>query len=591
MKYKNIEDGYEGIRKRVDLMLEGKSGIPSGIKKIITEVVVRRCEEFSLSAPELNRDLMSLEQSLDTVEFGKMLKGYENAAGLCMGGEKKILLGQGYLGNLRRNENEYGSNWNAFETLTHELGHAMNKDSQGRDRTEHFNPYTGQRMVNLLETINEVASIRTCTATDEYDFAKGIRRCLGYSDLTFTVGVMSAALGFTEKEFLKLGINSYENLALAVKEKNIPGLTDLFENMDIVTENMHTALYPFGDKQKQTTEQINQNVSSNIKSLIEISEAAIRARMFFSKEPAEKLAGELLFNQNKLDRNLEFAINGLAGRMTPEALEETRGVLKEQSTPNCIRVKALAKVVENKEKMDPELYEMAVQDIRTGVILDDYDKYKELYGLDDIEVATGKTSEFLIEYLDKIRRDDMGDGLPWNNDEVLKMTRDSVINNKLVHKIEDSVRRNSKKAITGLKRMAQTFTGNVRKALPAAWDKDRTVEIPKVQELSETAEIPKVGNEDLDKTEEQEVIKINDDPDKTEEQEVIKISDDPDKTEEQVIVEQEKKEEEPELAFGELPPEQKKIAQEGYLEALRAIQTKEGGIADRAPKQNNDREL
>ena len=123
MKYKNIEDGYEGIRKRVDLMLEGKRGIPAGIKKIITEVVVRRCEEFSLSAPELNRDLMSLEQSLDTVEFGKMLKGYENAAGLCMGGEKKILLGQGYLGNLRRNENEYGSNWNAFETLTHELGH------------------------------------------------------------------------------------------------------------------------------------------------------------------------------------------------------------------------------------------------------------------------------------------------------------------------------------------------------------------------------------------------------------------------------------------------------------------------------------
>lgn len=74
-------------------------------------------------------------------------------------------------------------------------------------------------MVNLLETINEVASIRTCIATDEYDFAKGIRRCQGYSDLTFTVGVMSAALGFTEKEFLKLGINSYENLALAVKEK------------------------------------------------------------------------------------------------------------------------------------------------------------------------------------------------------------------------------------------------------------------------------------------------------------------------------------------------------------------------------------
>ena len=182
----------------------------------------------------------------------------------------------------------------------------------------------------------------------------------------------------------------------------------------------------------------------------------------------------------------------------------------------------------------------------------------------------------------------MGDGLPWNNDEVLKMTRDSVINNKLVHKIEDSVRRNSKKAITGLKRMAQTFTGNVRKALPAAWDKDRTAEIPKVQELSETAEIPKVGNEDLDKTEEQEVIKINDDPDKTEEIESVY---DPDKTEEQVIVEQEKKEEEPELAFGELPPEQKKIAQEGYLEALRAIQTKEGGIADRAPKQNNDREL
>lgn len=378
-------------------------------------------------------------------------------------------------------------------------------------------------MVNLLETINEVASIRTCIATDEYDFAKGIRRCQGYSDLTFTVGVMSAALGFTEKEFLKLGINSYENLALAVKEKNIPGLTYLFENMDIATENMHTALYPFGDKQKQTTEQINENVSSNIKSLIEISEAAIRARMFFSKEPAEKLAGELLFNQNKLDRNLEFAINGLTGRMTPEALEETRGVLKEQSTPNCIRVKALAKVVENKEKMDPELYEMAVQDIRTGVILDDYDKYKELYGLDDIEVATGKTSEFLIEYLDKIRRDDMGDGLPWNNDEVLKMTRDSVINNKLVHKIEDSVRRNSKKAITGLKKMAQTFTGNVRKALPAAWDKDRTVEIPKVQELSETAEIPKVGNEDLDKTEEIESVY------------------DPDKTEEQVIVEQEKK--------------------------------------------------
>jgi len=628
MDYKNVENGYEGIRRRVEFMLKEKKGINPGVRKLITEMVVRRCEEFSLSAPELNRDLASLEQTLDTVEFGKMIKGYERAAGLCMSGEKKILLGQDYLGRLRKSENEYGSNWNAFETLTHEIGHAMSKDSQGIDRMNHYNEYTGERMVNLLETINEVASCRTCIENNPSDFERGIRRCSGYADMTFTVGVMAATFGLTEKEFLKLGMNSYANLELVIANSaKTPQMLESFRDMDILTENMHTALYPWRDQQKQTPEQLSYNLAQNTQMLIRISEKTMRDRLMHSETPLQDLSDEMLFNQYKLENNLKFAIDGFSGKIDPAALEATRDVLREEATNTNIMVRALHNVMSKKETMPTSLYIQAISDIRDGSILQNYEFYREKYDLDDINTVKQPPRSFPKSYFDKVTRDDFDYGRAWENEEVLDNTRKVVINNKPIHKIEDGLRKSSRYAVKSITKMANDISGNFKRlALPAGRDLDKTAELPAV-DLDKTEELPVIDLDkteelpaiDLDKTEElpaidpdkTEEIPIYDpdkteeipiyDPDKTEELDVVFDPDkteeldvvfDPNKTEPLEIVAQPQPKQEPELAFGELPPEQKRMAQEGYLNALRAIQTKEGGIENRTINKDskNDKE-
>lgn len=190
--------------------------------------IVQECLNRSINEYDLSPEFVDLfVNSCDTIKVGKIPKEYKNAGGLAMYTEKKIIISKDIL----KKQEQIGKYELLAHILDHEIDHMLLKRMKGIRSA-------------LTESITEVASSRTSFGKDKRNIKKYKEETLGYSNLTFGANILAAAMGKSEKEFLKLayGDKIYETVVKQMQseslaEKFLDGINQEIEKIRSASEN------------------------------------------------------------------------------------------------------------------------------------------------------------------------------------------------------------------------------------------------------------------------------------------------------------------------------------------------------------------
>ena len=209
MKYKRY-DSKEIIRRATKVVC-GMSGIDDIYKPLLVDIIARRAYEYDLSPYQIRNDLRNLKRSLKEIKIDNMPKGHESALGVYRPARKSILLSKKMF---TEGEPDYIE---IYDTLTHEVYHALSRDKDGNDKLLSVNMFTGKKNKGLMEAVISKAANRT-TLNQYYDNIFYKRDSHGYDDTVFVVDLIAAAYGISEKEFLKSALKGKVNLIQTKKQ-------------------------------------------------------------------------------------------------------------------------------------------------------------------------------------------------------------------------------------------------------------------------------------------------------------------------------------------------------------------------------------
>ena len=246
---------------------------------IVQEYINRTLNEFDLS-PEFVDVFVN---NCDTIEVGKMPKGHENSGGVAIYAKKKIIINKEYLTGKKYSSME------KYQTLAHILTHEL----------QHFVvPQIQGVGMGLLESIIEVAASRISFGKDKKNMKNYKDETWGYPDLTFGANILAAAMGKSEKEFLKLayGNKIYETVVEQMKSKELADEFLFGINQEL--ENIRRATY------------VERHTNDELK---EIQTRACHALYIYGKDYLNKRIAVLDIddNINEITESLKFSSNKL----------------------------------------------------------------------------------------------------------------------------------------------------------------------------------------------------------------------------------------------------------------------------------------
>lgn len=304
---KNLE-GY--FKKYINTM-----NVSDSYKPLLVDILMRRADTYELSPEDIRQDVVSLLYNLNEISIDNMPEGYENAAGLYMPATKQILLAKGYT--------DYAKDDFLYETLTHEVYHALSKDEYGRDRLGGYNTITGVYNSSLLEAIVEKSSYRTVFGNNKQNSPYFNNSAEGYSDVTFIVDAIEATYGVSEKDFLKNAIMGRERLAsfLASRSGERPDSAYRFlDELEISYSQLHQTVYPLG-KDEQTPYQKSLNISNALSGIYNTCERKMSERIMNTKvqsyEEVYNFNDSLKYNHNKLSAIMNDRIEYFSNAYDP----------------------------------------------------------------------------------------------------------------------------------------------------------------------------------------------------------------------------------------------------------------------------------
>lgn len=270
-------------------------------KPMIVDILLRRANTFDLSGEEIRQDVVSLLHNLDSIVVSQMPEGYETAWGLYTPWEKKVTIAESLMDSQEDKTSVY-------QTITHEIYHALAKDENGVDRMGGYNTITGHYNSSLLEAIVEKSSYRAVFGNDRQENAYYNKNARGYGDITFIVDILEATYGVSETEFLKNGIMGREKLAEFLADRSGETPQSAYTFLDSIEANyalIHRSLYPF-EGQEPTPYEMSVNLENGFSGIYNLCEAKMAERIVNSRyeatsyEDVENLNDELRYDHNKL---------------------------------------------------------------------------------------------------------------------------------------------------------------------------------------------------------------------------------------------------------------------------------------------------
>lgn len=294
-KYENkkLKKYFEKYIKR--LSVEDK------YKPMLVDILMRRADTFDLSGAEIRQDVVSILNNLDSIVVTQMPQGFETAWGVYTPWDKEVTISESLMDTEQDTTKIY-------QTITHEIYHALARDENGNDRMARYNSITGEYNSALLEAIVEKASYRAVFGNDRQVNGYYNKSARGYGDITFIVDVLEATYGVSEKEFLKNGIMGREKLAEFLAERSGETPESAYTFLDSIEANyalVHHSLYP-AKGQQISPYQIALNLENGLTGIYNLCESKMAERIENSKyeatsyEDVDNLNDELRYDHNKL---------------------------------------------------------------------------------------------------------------------------------------------------------------------------------------------------------------------------------------------------------------------------------------------------
>ncbi len=270
-------------------------------KPMLVDILMRRADTFDLSNDEIRQDVVSLIYNLDSIVVGQMPQEFETAWGIYTPWDKEVTISE----SLMDTEQDTAK---IYQTITHEIYHALARDKNGNDRMAGYNSITGEYNSALLEAIVEKSSYRAVFGNDRQDNVYYNKCARGYSDITFIVDVLEATYGVSEKEFLKNGIMGREKLAEFLAERSGETPESAYTFLDSIEANyalVHHSLYPLEDQQISPYQR-SLNLENGLTGIYNLCESKMAERIANSRyeitsfEDIDNLNDELRYDHNKL---------------------------------------------------------------------------------------------------------------------------------------------------------------------------------------------------------------------------------------------------------------------------------------------------
>jgi len=200
-------------------------------KPLLVDIILRRAYEFGLTEQEATFDIYTLVNNLKEIDIKKMPYGYRNCNGVYFPKNKSIMISNELF---NRKPVDYVG---IYETLTHEVYHALSRDSRGNDRLLTRNIYTGTSHVSLLETIISKCSNRAVEnrVRDNIFFNSSK---YGYNATTFALDIIASVYGVSERELLQSSLKGKDNLVESLSFKKNEPKDKTLKYIDAIEANL-----------------------------------------------------------------------------------------------------------------------------------------------------------------------------------------------------------------------------------------------------------------------------------------------------------------------------------------------------------------
>ena len=469
---------------------------------ILRDIFHRRAYEFEFSEDEIMREAQNFVRNVKDIHFGEATEfDSPTNMGVYKSGEDTIVINQDFYleAEKRFSPQELGNKM--FETLTHEVYHAINDMSSGVLGQMYYDSNMGEwRGAALNEIITETAADRTCYGRTSKDAEQFRRDTDGYGSITFATNLLAASLGVTEKEFLKAGVQHR-----GVLEKLVFSKFPQDRRMGVYARDSYLAAFEQSldtiynidyshDKAPQTPEEYQMKKSLLKGALIGLYEQSYQLANFqISVSPEDvdkKFTAESLYRFNKLEKITADSLNNFAQRynFSQEEINEIYTAINQPRMNLGNKVVGMDMLQKQGYKITHPR-ELALQKdfAKRGVIFDSNNITMlnlvlgvELPRMIGAQAAMEITTDW--EYESYVLKEDFDDGKIWDKGEAGIVTRKIFL--------EDMKR---KRQMAQSNNLLKRIMGKVTKT----FDPDKTEELP-IVDPDKTEQLPIVDNKTLE---------------------------------------------------------------------------------------------
>lgn len=325
---------------------------------LLVDILMRRAYEFNLRPEEIQQDVSSLINNLNTIRIGKMPEGYESAAGIYSSVDKEIVLEEGFVEKYKKDKNYQG----LFEVLTHEIYHALSRDEDGFDRLASQNSLTGYYNSTLLEAIVEKSADRTVFSRGKNDKNAPYyhQNYFGYTNITFITDALAASYGVTEKNFLRqaiLGRDRITGFLDKISGQEPGSAMDFFDGIEVNFAVLHKNFYG-RDENNNPIKPNEKEVLDSMQSMYRLCEWKMQERMqdvnITSIEQAEMVAEFFKYNHNKLFLVMKNAVKGFESTLGNDLTTKFLDGTYDQRNVTLSRISDFSQILENRDKFRSE---------------------------------------------------------------------------------------------------------------------------------------------------------------------------------------------------------------------------------------------
>ena len=306
-----------------------KSKIPQDkygdFTELVYEIILRRAYTFDLTEETISQEIDTLLANCETIQFSTNFEK-DTTMGHVILSKKLLEINSKYFEKKPDFENMY-------ENLTHEVYHAMSAHKTDKNKT-----YTGLQFFDengnkcgraLNEAFNEYAADMASCSVNQVTEEKYYRITYEYSDITFIVPLLAAAIGVTEKEIVKHGITSRDDLmefmlSKIPEAKRADFQTD-FKKFEVQLEILKEVSLK---KKSELTEDDKKNAENAYGKIAYFAYNTFEASITNDKRPLTKeLQEEYEFRNNALRAILFRKRRYLTHLMLPDAISRVHDVL------------------------------------------------------------------------------------------------------------------------------------------------------------------------------------------------------------------------------------------------------------------------